>query len=255
MLRLLTRPIAALVVFLTLGMAPPAWAAEVTAAVAANFTEPAKEIAAAFKEKTGYSVDLSFGASGNLYTQITQGAPFDIFLSADSTRPEKAEKDGWGVAGTRFTYAIGKIVLWSADAGLVDKDGAVLKQGKFAHLAIANPKTAPYGAAAIEAMQALGVYQNLEPKIVTGENITQTYQFVVSGNAELGFVALSQLAGDTKGSRWLVPDNLYSPILQDAILLKVGEQNSFAKQFLDFLKSPDALKIIKRYGYDVSASK
>jgi len=226
-------------------------AAEVTVAVAANFTAPAKELGEQFKAKTGYTVDYSFGASGQLYTQITQGAPFDILLSADADRPAKAEKEGWGVAGTRFTYAIGKLVLWSANPALVDKDGAVLKQGSFMHLAVANPKTAPYGAAAVEAMKALGVYNAIEPKIVTGENIAQTYQFVASGNAELGFVALSQVVTENKGSRWLVPANLHSPILQDAILLKQGEQNSFAKVFLTYLRGPEALKIIARYGYDL----
>ena len=236
---------------LLMAVRPPASAAEVTAAVAANFTAPAKEIAAVFKTQTGYTVDLSFGATGQLYTQITQGAPFDILLSADSARAQKAEKEGWGVAGSRFTYAIGKLALWSADAALVDKDGAVLKQNKFTHIAIANPTAAPYGAAAVETLKALGLDKDVEKKIVTGENINQTFQFVATGNAELGFVALSQVIEQGKGSSWMVPENLYSPILQDAVLLKPGEQNTFAKAFLTFLKGPDAVKIIQRYGYVV----
>lgn len=231
-----------------------AQAAEVTAAVAANFTAPAKEIAAVYEKKTGYTVDLSFGATGQLYTQVTQGAPFDLFLSADAARIDKALKDGWGVEGTRFTYAIGTLVLWSADPKLVDSDGAVLTSGNFAHLAVANPKTAPYGAAAMEVMTARGVLGALKPKLVTGENISQTFQFVTSGNAELGFVALSQIIDDTKGSRWVVPENLYTPILQDAVLLKQGEQNTFAQGFLSFLKGPEAVAIIKRYGYALPAA-
>ena len=240
-----------LVLGLLMALRVEAHAAEVTVAVAANFTAPAKEIAEKFKAQTGYSVDLSFGATGQFYTQITQGAPFDILLSADSARAQKAEKEGWAVTGTRFTYAIGKLVLWSADPALVDQEGAVLKSGRFTHIAIANPSAAPYGAAAVETMKALGLYKQIEPKLVTGENINQTFQFIVSGNAELGFVALSQAIEAGKGSSWTVPENLHAPILQDAVLLKQGEQNTFAKAFFTFLKSPDALAIIKRYGYDL----
>lgn len=247
--RFARRPLLAQGLVLIALLHAPAQAAELTVAVAANFTAPAKEIADQFKAKTGYTAELSFGASGQIYTQITQGAPFDILLSADSARPQKAEKEGWAVAGSRFTYAIGKLVLWSADAKLIDSNGAVLKQGNFAHLAIANPSTAPYGAAAIEVLKALSLDKTLERKIVTGENINQTHQFVLSGAAELGFVALAQVIDETKGSRWLVPDTLYSPILQDAVLLKAGEQNSFAKAFLVFMKGPEARAIIKRYGY------
>ncbi len=230
-------------------------AADVSVAVAANFTAPAKEIADQFKAQTGHTVDLSFGASGQFYAQITQGAPFDIFLSADSERAQKVETDGFAVPGTRFTYAIGKLVLWSANPTLIDKDGAVLEKNNFAHIAIANPKSAPYGAAAVQTMNALGVYNVLESKFVTGENINQTFQFVASGNAELGFVALSQVIGQRNGSSWLVPDKLYSPIVQDAVLLKQGEKNAAAKAFYAFLKSPDALKIIQRYGYALPSGK
>lgn len=232
-----------------------AQAADVSVAVAANFTAPAKEIADKFTAQTGHTVDLSFGASGQLYTQISQGAPFDILLSADSERAKKVETDGFAVAGTRFTYAIGKLVLWSADPALVDKDGAVLKKNSFAHIAIANPKAAPYGAAAVQVMNALGVYDVLESKLVTGENINQAFQFVASGNAELGFVALSQVIDQKKGSSWLVPDNLYSPIVQDGVLLKQGENNAAAKAFFAFLKGPEALKIIQRYGYALPSGK
>lgn len=227
---------------------------EINVAVAANFTAPANEIAAAFEQKTGDKVLLSFGASGALYAQITQGAPFSVFLSADAKRPETAEAEGFGVPGTRFTYAIGQLVLWSADAGVVDADGAVLKSGGFAHLAVANPEAAPYGAAAIEAMQALGVYDDLKDKVVMGENITQTFQFVQSGNAEIGFVARSQI-GDANGSQWVVPSDLYKPILQDAILLKVGADNAAAKAFLEFLEGPEAAVIIDKFGYSLAADR
>jgi molybdate transport system substrate-binding protein len=230
-------------------------AADVLVAVAANFTAPAREIADKFTARTGQTVDLSFGASGQLYTQISQGAPYDIFLSADSERAKKAETDSFAAPGARFTYAIGKLVLWSANPALVDKDGAVLKKSGFAHIAIANPTAAPYGAAAVEAMNALGIYKSLESKFVTGENINQTFQFVASGNAELGFVALSQVVDQKEGSSWLVPDNLYSPIVQDGVLLKQGEKNAAARAFYAFLKSPEALKIIQRYGYAVPSGK
>jgi molybdate transport system substrate-binding protein len=224
-------------------------AADASVAVAANFTAPAKEIAAKYKELTGYAVDLSFGASGQFYTQISQGAPFDIFLSADNERTEKAIKEGFAVPGSAFTYAVGKLVLWSADPALIDKDGAVLKKGTFTHLSLANPKAAPYGAAAVETLNALGLYKSVESKIVTGENIGQTFQFIVSKNAELGFVAYSQVINVKGGSQWVVPEKLYSPIVQDAVLLKHGENNTVAKGFYKFLKGKQATDIIKRYGY------
>jgi molybdate transport system substrate-binding protein len=225
-------------------------AAEVPVAVAANFTAPAKELADAYQKKTGDVLVLSFGASGQFYTQITQGAPFEIFLSADSERPAKLVSGGFGVEGSNFTYAIGKLALWSATQGLVDDQGSVLSAGKFAHLAIANPKAAPYGAAAVETLKALGLYDGLSARIVTGESINQAFQFVASGNAELGFVAYSQIIKDKKGSFWLVPQKLYTPIAQDAVLLKKGADDEAAQGFLDYLKSPDAQAIIKSYGYD-----
>jgi molybdate transport system substrate-binding protein len=223
-------------------------AAETNVAVAANFTAAAKDIAAAFKQKTGHDAVLSFGSSGQFFTQIKQDAPFQVFLSADDERPKKLAEEGLGVKDSVFTYAVGKLVLWSRNADLV-KGESTLKDGKFAKIAIANPKAAPYGAAAVETLKALKVYDTLEPKIVQGNNISQTFQFVDSGNAELGFVALSQLAGKTDGSRWLVSQNLYTPIRQDAVLLKKGESNEAAKAFLAFLKGPEARAVIEKYGY------
>jgi molybdate transport system substrate-binding protein len=223
-------------------------AAETNVAVAANFTAAAKDIAAAFKQKTGHDAVLSFGSSGQFFTQIKQDAPFQVFLSADDERPKKLAEEGLGVKDSVFTYAVGKLVLWSKNAGLV-KGESTLKDGKFAKIAIANPKAAPYGAAAVETLKAANAYDALESKIVQGNNIGQTFQFVDSGNAELGFVALSQLAGKTEGSRWLVPQALYTPIRQDAVLLKKGESNEAAKAFLAFLKGPEARAVIEKYGY------
>lgn len=230
-------------------------AADATVAVAANFTAPAKEIAAQFQAKTGYSIDFSFGSSGQLYTQISQGAPFDLFLSADDERTALAVKSGLAVPGTDFTYAIGRLALWSADPKLVDKAGAILKRGGFTHIAIANPKTAPYGAAAMETLRALGLADVLSDKIVTGESISQTLQFVVSRNAELGFVAYSQVQGRQDGSIWLVPEKLYKPIVQNAVLLKRGSDNKAAKAFYAFLKGKEAAAIIHRYGYATKGNK
>ena len=235
---------------LALGSAP-ALAADTQVAVAANFTEPAKEIAAAFKAKTGHTAILSFGSSGQFYTQMAHGAPYEVFLSADAERPKKAEEDGLGVAGSRFTYAVGRLVLYSKTPGLVDAKGAVLSSDKFAKLAIADPTAAPYGVAAVQTMQKLKVYDALAPKIVKGSSITQAYQYVATGNAELGFVALSQVVNEPGGSRWLVPAANHAPIDQQAVLLHTGEKNPAAKAFLAFLKSPTAIAIIKRYGYEV----
>lgn len=241
-------------VAMTLGvaLAGPAFADEARIAVAANFTDAAKEIAAAFEEETGDEAVLSFGSTGQLYNQISQGAPFEVFLAADTKRPAKAVEEGYGVEGTRFTYAIGQIVLWSREADLVTGEDT-LKGADFDKIAIANPKAAPYGAAAVEAMKALGVYDALQPKIVQGNNIAQTFQFVDTGNAALGFVALSQVAMSDEGSRWAVPPELYEPIRQDAVLLKTGAGNAAAKAFLDFLKGPKAGEIIEKYGYAVGA--
>jgi molybdate transport system substrate-binding protein len=231
--------------------ASSAVAAETKVAVAANFTEPAKAIAARFEAATGHKAVLSFGSSGQFYTQIANGAPYEVFLSADSERPARAESDGLAVAGTRFTYATGRLVLFSKTPGLVDAKGAVLKTGRFEKLAIADPKTAPYGQAAVETLTRLKLYDTLKPKIVTGASITQAYQYVRTGAAELGFVALSQVVDETGGSRWLVPAADHTPIDQQAALLKTGADSVAAKAFLRFLKGKDAKAIIKRYGYEV----
>ena len=233
---------------LLVSLAPPAEAAQTHVAVAANFTEPAKEIAALFKQKTGHEAVLIFGASGAFFTQITHGAPFEVFLSADSERPKAAVDGGFAVADSVFTYAIGKLVLWSRVVDVTDGEAA-LKAGQFQKLSIANPVAAPYGTAAVEAMKALGVYDALQPKIVQGNSIAQAFQFVDTRNAEVGFVALSQLYGVTAGTRWEVPQALYSPIRQDAVLLKTGADSEASKAFLDFLKGPEARAIIGRFGY------
>jgi molybdate transport system substrate-binding protein len=226
----------------------PAFAGSANIAVAANFTEPAKEIAALFKAKTGHEAVLSFGASGQFYTQIKQDAPFAILLSADDERPKKLVDEGLGVASSRFTYAIGKLVLWSKDADTV-KGEETLKTSSFNKLSIANPAAAPYGAAAVETLKALSLYDALQPKIVMGNSIGQAFQFIDSGNAEVGFVALSQLMPNAGGSRWMVPQNLYTEIRQDAVLLKSAEGNEAATAFLGFLKGPEARAVIETFGY------
>jgi len=225
-----------------------AQAGQTNVAVAANFTEPAKEVAALFKAKTGHDAVLSFGASGQFYAQIAQDAPFQVFLSADDKRPKDAVAAGLAVAGSRFTYAIGKLVLWSRSLDLTKGD-ETLKANAFSKLSIANPTAAPYGAAAVETMKALGVYAAIEPKLVQGNSIAQAFQFVDTGNAELGFVALSQLASVSAGSRWLVPQALYAPILQDAVLLKKGADDEASKAFIAFLRGPEARAVVERFGY------
>lgn len=225
-----------------------AHAAKVKVAVAANFIQAAREIGAAFEKATGHHAIFSFGSTGQLYMQITQDAPFEVFLAADRARPEKAVDEGLAVADSQFTYATGKIALFSKDNNLV-KGKQTLKDASFARIAIANPVTAPYGAAAVEAMKKLGVYEALTPKIVQGNNIAQTYQFVETGNAEIGFVALSQIAGHDEGSRWIVPANAYSTIAQDAVLLKKGERNEAAIAFVKFLRSDAAKAVKEKYGY------
>lgn len=226
-------------------------AGQTKVAVAANFTEPAKAIAARFKARTGHEAILVFGASGQFYAQIANGAPFEVFLSADRERPEKAEAEGLGVVGSRFTYAVGRLVLFSKAPGLVDGKGSVLKSGRFEKIAIADPKTAPYGLAAVETMKKLGVELSLKPKLVTATSITHAYQFIDTGAAELGFVALSQVAATKGGSRWLVPAANHSPIDQQALLLKTGANNPAAKAFLAYLKSAEAKATIRRYGYEI----
>ncbi len=235
-------------------LAMPAMATDVYVAVAANFTGPMEKIGPLFEKTTGHKLIISYGTVGKFYAQIKNEAPFELLVSADETTPIRLEKDGLAISESRFTYAIGKLVLWSAKTGFVDGKGDVLKRGDFKHLAIANPKMAVYGAAAMETMKKLGVVDKLQAKFVQGENITQTYQFAATGNAELGFVALSQIYKDdtyTFGSHWLVPENLYPQIRQDAVLLTRGKDNPAAKAFLTFLKSPEAKKIILAYGYEL----
>ena len=244
------RSIAAAFGLLWLGFAGSAEAAKTHVAVAANFTEPAREIAARFREKTGHEAVLIFGASGAFFTQITHEAPFEVFLSADEERPRLAVEKGFAVPESRFTYAIGKLVLWSRVLDVTDGK-ATLSAGKFSKLAIANPNSAPYGAAAVETMKALGVFDALQRKLVRGNSISQTFQFVDTRNAELGFVALAQLHGVTAGTRWLVPENLHSPIRQDAVLLKRGANDEASKAFMAFLKEPEVRTIIESFGYSI----
>ncbi|MBU1352298.1 MAG: molybdate ABC transporter substrate-binding protein [Gammaproteobacteria bacterium] len=224
----------------------------VSVAVAANFTAPMQKIAAAFEADTGHKAELSFGATGKFYAQITHGAPFQILLSADDTTPARLEREGKAVAHSRLTYAIGTLVLWSAQPGYVDAQGDVLKTGSFKHLAIANPKLAPYGAAAVQVMDKLGTTAALQPRLVQGENIAQTFQFVATGNAQLGFVALSQVMADGKilsGSAWQVPASLHDPIRQDAVLLQSGKDSAAAAALLTYLRGAKARAIIQSYGY------
>ena len=225
-----------------------AFAGSTNVAVAANFTDAAKEIAGKFKARTGHDAVLSFGASGQFYTQIKEGAPFQILLSADDERPKKLVEDGLGVPESRFTYAIGKLVLWSKDANAV-KGKETLKANAFNKISIANPTAAPYGAAAVETLKALKLYDTLQPKIVMGNTISQAFQFVDTGNAELGFVALSQLTAAAGGSRWLVPQEFYTAIRQDAVLLKSGAGNDAATAFMSFLRDPEARAVIEKFGY------
>ena len=239
---------------LTAAFATLAQADEVQVAVAANFTAPMQQIGAQFEKETGHKLVLSFGATGKFYAQISNGAPFEVLLTADDETPLRLEKDGQGVAGSHFTYAIGKLVLWSASPELVDAKGDILKTGNFKHLALANPKTAPYGTAAVEAMSKLGLLVSLQPRFVQGENISQTQQFISTGNAELGFVALSQVYKDGKissGSAWLVPASLYQPIRQDAVLLAKGKDKAAASALLAYLKGDKARAVIKGFGYEL----
>ena len=229
-----------------------AQAAEVAVAVAANFTAPMKKIAVEFEKDTGHKAELSFGATGKFYAQINNSAPFGILLAADDTTPEKLAKEGKGVAESRFTYAIGTLVLWSPKAGYVDDKGEVLQTGDYKHIAIANPKLAPYGTAAMEVLNKLGLTAQVQPKVVMGENIAQTYQFAATGNAQLGFVALSQVMENGKireGSAWQIPGNMHEPIRQDAIVLNNAKDNEAATALMKYLRSPKAHDIIRSYGY------
>lgn len=237
-----------------LAVSTTALADEVQVAVAANFAAPAKLIAADFEKDTGHKVALSFGATGKFYAQIKNGAPFEVLLSADDTTPAKLETEGAAVAGTRFTYATGRLVLWSIKPGYVDDKGEVLAKGAFRHLSIANPKLAPYGAAAVEVLAAMKLIDLVQPKFVQAENIAQAYQFVATGNAELGFVALSQVFKDGRigeGSAWIVPARLHQPIRQDAVLLEKGRGKPAAEAWLKYLKGDKAKAIISSFGYEI----
>lgn len=229
-----------------------AHAETISVAVASNFTAPMQKIAAQFEKDTGHKAELSFGATGKFYAQISNGAPFGILLAADDKTPAKIAQEGKGDAASRFTYSIGKLVLWSKQDGYVDANGEVLKTGKFQHVAIANPKLAPYGLAAEQTLTKLNLLDAIKPKFVQGENIGQTYQFAATGNAELGFVALSQVMEDGKiksGSAWVVPAEMHEPIRQDAIVLNNAKDNVAAKALMDYLKGGKARAIITAYGY------
>jgi molybdate transport system substrate-binding protein len=229
-------------------------AAEVQVAVAANFSGPFEKIAADFAAETGHKVVTAVGSTGKFYAQIRHGAPFEVLLSADDETPKKLIADSAAVAGSQFTYARGKLVLWSAKPGLVDDKGTVLMRGDVARIAICDAKLAPYGLAAEETLKALKLFDTLKPKFVTAESISQAYQFTATGNAEIGFIALSQVAVPGKpqtGSYWVVPANLYSPIQQDAVLLKTGEANPAARALLQYLRSEKARAVIRSYGYEL----
>jgi molybdate transport system substrate-binding protein len=238
---------------IALGLALAAQAGEVSVAVAANFTAPMQKIAPLFEQDTGHKATLSFGSTGRFYAQIKNGAPFDVLLAADDETPAGLEREGQGVAGTRYTYAIGQLVLWSKQPGVVDDKGEVLKSARFDKLALADPKLAPYGLAAIETLTQLGLLETLKPKFVQGENIAQTYQYVATGNAQLGFIALSQVFADgrlTQGSAWVVPASLHTPIRQDAILLNKAKDNPAATALLQYLRGDKARAIVRAYGYE-----
>ncbi|MBK5003923.1 MULTISPECIES: molybdate ABC transporter substrate-binding protein [unclassified Pseudomonas] len=231
-----------------------AWADEVQVAVAANFTAPIQAIAQDFEKDTGHKLVAAYGATGQFYAQIKNGAPFEVFLSADDSTPAKLEEEKAIVPGSRFTYAIGTLALWSAQPGYVDAKGEVLQKNQFKHLSIANPKTAPYGLAATQVLAKLNLTEATKPKLVEGQNITQAFQFVSTGNAELGFVALSQIYKDGKvqsGSAWIVPASMHDPIRQDAVILEKGKDNPAAKALVDYLKGPKAAAVIKSYGYEI----
>ncbi len=239
------------VFIITLFATPALHAGQVHAAVASNFNAAFDELAARFSQNSGHELLASLGSSGKLYAQIINGAPYQIFLSADIERAQRLEAQGYAVAGSRYTYAIGRLVLWSVRPAYVDAAGVVLKDGAYTHLALANPKIAPYGMAARQVLERFGLWSSLQGKLVIGENIAQTLHFISSGNAPLGFVALAQAQALSGGSWWLVPQELYEPIAQQAVLLQTGADNPAAKQFMDYLRSDEAKTIIRRHGYAV----
>ena len=231
----------------------PAEAGEVRVAVASNFSSPLKVIKARFEKETGHRMVIISGSTGKLFAQVKHGAPFDLLLAADSLRPRLLEEEGFAVSGSRFTYAVGQLTLWSANPNQIIGAGAEIFQNQtFNYLAMANPKTAPYGRAALQILTKLGVWELVRGKVVQGENIGQAFQFVATENAELGFVALSQTLdpkNKLKGSRWDVPPDLYDPIYQDLVLLKRGQDNPAALAVVDFIRGPAGRKIIASYGY------
>jgi molybdate transport system substrate-binding protein len=229
-------------------------AAEAQIAVAANFAEPIKAIASVLQKTTGHTIKVTLGATGNLYAQIKNGAPFDVLLAADTNTPEKLEKESMAQPGSRFTYATGKLVLWSADAKRVDAKGEVLKSANLGKVSYANPKTAPYGAATMKVLDSLGLTAAITPKLVQGESIGQTFAFAATGNADVGFLAMSQVLEGGKlksGSMWVIPQTLYAPICQDAIVLQRGTDNEAAKALMQLLKSPNIKDLIRSYGYEL----
>ena len=241
-------------VFLALTIMGTAHAGEVQVAVAANFAGPMEKLAAEFQRDTGHKAIVATGATGKFYAQIRNGAPFEVLLAADDETPAKLETEGHVVAGSRFTYATGRLVLWSARDNVVHASGSVLKTGSYKHLAIANPKTAPYGAAAVATLRKLGLYEAVQPRIVRGENIAQAWQFASTGNAELGFVAQAQVWRDgkfTSGSGWIFPANMHEPIRQDAALLAKGAKNPAAQALLQYLRTDKAKALIRTFGYEV----
>lgn len=240
---------------LALLAAPVAMAESALIAVATNFAEAAAALVEDFEDKSDHEIGIATGATGKLYAQITNDAPYDALLAADQERPMRLEVSGDAVAGTRFVYAIGKLALWSPDASLIGDDGvAALRRGNFRSLAIANPELAPYGAAAWETLQALGLWEQLEPKIVSGENVGQAFALVATRNAELGFVALASVMSKhnaTQGSRWDVPSTMHAAIQQDAVLLRHGSDNPAAIAFLEYLRTDAAKTRIAALGYGV----
>jgi len=230
-----------------------ALAGEVAVAVAANFADAARHIASRFEETTGHTLTMSVGSTGMLFSQIENGAPFDVLIAADSERPARAEREGLAVPGTRFTYATGRLVLWSVTPGLFEDGDMYVRTLSFSRVAIANPGTAPYGAAARQVLQHLGVWEQARPRLVQGENVAQTFQFAATGNADAGFVALSQVMSwpGEPGTVWEIPPDYYRPIIQQAVLLENGADNPAARAFLDFLTSAAAREDIAGYGYGV----
>ncbi len=251
---MITRLTSLLIFLLALTTSLSVRADSITVAVASNFTAPANDLATAFEKETGHSVRLTFGSSGKLLAQVTHGAPFDVFLSADQAKPLKLEEESLAVPGTRFTYALGTLALWTAsDTPARD----ILMEGEYSRLALANPRLAPYGEAAMQVLSALGLSEASQPKIVMGENITQTWQFVATGNAEIGFVALSQILKDgeiSPGNAWVIPADLYDPVKQDAVLLTRAKDNDVARQWLAFLQSEAGQNVIKGFGYSLPES-